>query len=1363
MKRIAAGLLLLLALAPASLAAQYFGQNRMQYTAFKFKIIETQHFEVFYYDQARAVALDAARMAERSYIRLSNVLGHDFREKKPIILYASHSDFQQTNALGEQPSEATGGVTDFYRHRMVLPLTGSYEELEHVMQHEMTHQFQYDIWSNGTPGAGLQFLIQLNPPLWFVEGMAEYLSIGPVDPNTAMWLRDAALEGTLPTINQLEHDPRVFPYRFGHAILAYIGERWGDESIGTIMRSTMAGGGGLDGAFRRSIGISLDQLSDEWRDYVNKKYLPEIANRQKARSFSTQLLTEKTAEGDYHLAPGMSPDGSQLVYFSERNWISFDLYLADAATGKVRKRLLKSTYSGAFETFRFINSSATWSPDGTKIVLAAKQGPRDRILIVDVEAQQGRQGDQAAARCHHFPVLQPGWEPHRLHRLRRRHFRPLHRQHRRLGPAAPDRRQVRRSGAGLVAGREDDRLHHRPGSGHRFQHPPVRQHAGGAVPPGRRHDRGAAPDGDGQEREPAVGARRSVDRLRLRPQRRQQSLSLQVQRSADLPADQSLHRHPGHHVDGAGDLLGCDRRPAGLRVLRGRRFRHLRREQSARPGQRALAAAALPDRPRRDPGGARAGAGARADSTDPELALAPDTTRAQVRPDTAQAEPAVTSLYRTPEGFRAADAPTTSADSLVPPPVSISALMDTATPGLPDTLDFLFRPYKVHYSVDYLARPTIGYTRQSFGGGFYGGSTVVLGDMLGDHNLVFSGYINGQIGESMVLAEYVNRVHRLNWATSIGQTPYYNLLPSQIVYDYPFVGAQTYIENVRRLIFRDAQIQAIYPLSRFQRIEGSMRLANVDDAIQQTSYAYDPVTGASIGNPTRRIIGLENVFFIAPTAALVYDNTIDGWVGPAYGTRYRIGVTPTVGGWNFTTLNVDYRRYILLPRPFTLAFRAQYFGQIGQDASLFQVFIGNTALVRGNTPGSYQRDECSYARNYQDGLCVPLQDLIGTQMGTHQRRAPVPDPDALDAFRARWISADRGSVLLGHGRRDQRPERREVAAGTGRQSASGPGPDPELRRLGPDERVRVHDPPAGLRHPAGADRHERPLDAEHRPDLVAPPGPRSGPWFPSAATLSLRRAEPPHPGRRRAVPDCAVLPPVARSGRLRALRRHPTAAFEPPPAAQPRRPGRRVSGALAAAVGVEDPGKAAGDPPGHRRRPRPAGGLLAGQQGQRGPARPAERAVPALPLPGPGRDDGPRRHPVSRWTTATSSPRPCAGPRSGSTPASRRVRRALFGTKDDLLLAILAGKTSALAVIGTDSHDSATALPAGPVTSTFWGDLLAVAADSAVVLIDPRGGAPARSEQGLRTSPAGRLLSFGTPAVHCRRRGPDPRDEPLLR
>jgi hypothetical protein len=87
---------------------------------------------------------------------------------------------------------------------------------------------------------------------------------------------------------------------------------------------------------------------------------------------------------------------------------------------------------------------------------------------------------------------------------------------------------------------------------------------------------------------------------------------------------------------------------------------------------------------------------------------------------------------------------------------------------------------------------------------------------------------------------------------------------------------------------------------------------------------------------------------------------------------------------------------------------------------------------------------------------------------------------------------------------------------------------------------------------------------------------------------------------------------------------------------------------------------------------------------------------------------------------------------------------ALFGTKDDLLLTILGGKTNSLAVIGSDSHDSATALPAGPVTATFWGDLLAVAADSAVVLFDPRGATPPRSD---RVSGHARLVAF-SPSGH---------------
>src|SRR5882762_3618163 len=107
-------------------AAQYFGQNKVQYKNFDFQIIRTDHFEVYFYEREREAALDAARMAERGYARLSRILRHQFKVRKPIIMYASQSDFVQTNTTNDL-GEGIGGFTEPLKHRMVLPFTGSYQ------------------------------------------------------------------------------------------------------------------------------------------------------------------------------------------------------------------------------------------------------------------------------------------------------------------------------------------------------------------------------------------------------------------------------------------------------------------------------------------------------------------------------------------------------------------------------------------------------------------------------------------------------------------------------------------------------------------------------------------------------------------------------------------------------------------------------------------------------------------------------------------------------------------------------------------------------------------------------------------------------------------------------------------------------------------------------------------------------------------------------------------------------------------------------------------------------------------------------------------------------------------------------------
>ena len=94
-------------------------------------------------------------MLERWNARLSSLFNHPLSERKPIVLYADQPDFQQTNVIADQLDEGTGGVTESLLDRMVMPLTGSYADNDHILGHEMVHVFQYDIAENPTSAATL--------------------------------------------------------------------------------------------------------------------------------------------------------------------------------------------------------------------------------------------------------------------------------------------------------------------------------------------------------------------------------------------------------------------------------------------------------------------------------------------------------------------------------------------------------------------------------------------------------------------------------------------------------------------------------------------------------------------------------------------------------------------------------------------------------------------------------------------------------------------------------------------------------------------------------------------------------------------------------------------------------------------------------------------------------------------------------------------------------------------------------------------------------------------------------------------------------------------------------------------------------
>jgi hypothetical protein len=390
-------------LTPATLSAQYFGRNKVQYESFDFRVMHTDHFDIHWYPAESLATADAARMAERWYARFSQGMTHAF-SKKPLIFYANHPDFQQTNVVGGFIDQSTGGITEGLRTRIVMPFTGVYADNDHVLGHEIVHGFQYDIAMTQT--GGLQNLGAL--PLWVIEGMAEYFSVGREDSHTAMWLRDAALRNDIPTIKQLTRSTRYFPYRYGQALWAYVGGRYGDEAVTRIFRVSLREG--FEAAFRRVLNASTDSVSKEWHAAVRELYTPVTQGRTAPDQAGTRVLERSSIgrRGETDISPSLSPDGRLVAFFSGRGIFGIDLYIADAQTGDIEKRLTSPNRDNHFDAISFLASAGSWSPDGRRLVFVTQVEGDHELSVYDMEQNrivQTFRPDEAEA------ITDPTWGP----------------------------------------------------------------------------------------------------------------------------------------------------------------------------------------------------------------------------------------------------------------------------------------------------------------------------------------------------------------------------------------------------------------------------------------------------------------------------------------------------------------------------------------------------------------------------------------------------------------------------------------------------------------------------------------------------------------------------------------------------------------------------------------------------------------------------------------------------------------------------------------------------------------------------------------------------------------------------------------
>jgi Tol biopolymer transport system component len=376
-------------LSGATTGAQYFGRNKVEYVDFQFRILATEHFDVYYYAREERAARIAAQLAERWYARFSTLLNHNLESRQPLVLYGSQAEFAQTNVVPGLLPDSVGGVTDGSRRRITMPFAPTMAETHRVLGHEIVHAFQFDI---ARKHGG-----DTNQPLWFIEGMAEYLSRGSLDSESSLWLRDAVLSERLPK-KQSSAAREMSPYLYGHAFWSYLGERFGDGVIEKALKPARK-----QRRFKDRIvyatGHSLDPLYDDWRNNVEKTYGALLEDADRLKPWSRDHM---------QLGPSLSPDGKQAVFFSERDRLSLDLFLADVKTGTVIRRLATTAASAKFDSLQPLRSAGAWSADGQWFAFAAVRHGSAALMLIDM---QGRGRDREIVFDRIGQVLSATWSP----------------------------------------------------------------------------------------------------------------------------------------------------------------------------------------------------------------------------------------------------------------------------------------------------------------------------------------------------------------------------------------------------------------------------------------------------------------------------------------------------------------------------------------------------------------------------------------------------------------------------------------------------------------------------------------------------------------------------------------------------------------------------------------------------------------------------------------------------------------------------------------------------------------------------------------------------------------------------------------
>ncbi|MBI5471490.1 MAG: PD40 domain-containing protein [Ignavibacteriae bacterium] len=370
----------------------YFGRNKVQYTAFEWHVLRTEHFDIYYYPEMQALAERGAFFAEEACKRLELRFNHSLNARVPLIFYSSHLHFQQTNTTGGFIPEGVGGFFEFLKGRVVIPSDGSTAQFRHVIDHELVHVFMHSKLARVLTDH--RKVADRMPPLWFTEGLAEFWST-KWDTQADMVMRDAVLSGIVVGLNDMDRIYGSFlMYKEGQNALQYIAKTYGDEKILLLMENFWKETS-FNLVLQQTIGKTYKEFDEEWLYALKKQYFPLYASEDSPSRAAKPIVMD-----GFNSKPVVfEHDSVRDVYFignktgysgiykkqidPPEQSESFPSAAQSAWAQEPAENVIEGEKTDEFEAFHLLRGRIDVSKEGV-LAFVTKSGENDAIHLYDV-------------------------------------------------------------------------------------------------------------------------------------------------------------------------------------------------------------------------------------------------------------------------------------------------------------------------------------------------------------------------------------------------------------------------------------------------------------------------------------------------------------------------------------------------------------------------------------------------------------------------------------------------------------------------------------------------------------------------------------------------------------------------------------------------------------------------------------------------------------------------------------------------------------------------------------------------------------------------------------------------------------------